>query len=290
MATYAEFEPVNLHVLEGVTTDLRGRFALDGTPAHTGTETTGAVVVTGLVNGSIVDDTATESPDGIWAIQVPGADIADVDVVTAVWTIVDNSITYTFTAEHEVRGDLLFTIDQVRRFDTQKVTDAILDDSGVVQCRDLIWEFFEDYCNVAFGTAYKQTTLDGTGDLTIWLPSHQITAVKSLTIGGSSVTIDSDVKVYDYGMLYSAGGFTADRQNVVVGYEHGYTRIPGVIRRAAMTMLKDSLLPSNIASRAHLITDETGTYRLSIPGLPDRPTGIPEVDFVLNDYRIPVVV
>jgi hypothetical protein len=74
-------------------------------------------------------------------------------------------------------------------------------------------------------------------------------------------------------------------RNVVVVYDHGYEHPPAAVRRAAMRLAVDALVPSGMPSRALSQNTDLGEIRFSTAN-PEagRPTGDPEVDAVIALY------
>ncbi len=277
---YTEFDPFALRVPTG-NTHLRGRLSRDGVAINA--DVTPTVSAVAIEAGTVTVSSVTTTTTGNYAAAI---NVLAPDRVTATWTATVTTEPVTFTSVHEVRGDRLFTIDAARQFDTGKITAAKMPNDVVAQARDLIWELFEQACNVAFGTRYTRFVRDGSGTTDLPLPVRKITAVRSITIDGTAINLANvDVQIYDGGTVYLDAGFPLGRRNVVIGVEHGYPRVPQPIRRAALLTLKDTLLPSEIGRRAMVVSDETGTYRLAVAGAPEHPTGIPEVDYILGAYR-----
>jgi len=85
---------------------------------------------------------------------------------------------------------------------------------------------------------------------------------------------------------------TTDAANVVVEYTYGYDAPPADLRQAFLTYCRYLLLDtrSRIPDRASVMSTDMGTFQLVTAGF-RRPTGLPEVDAVLNDYdqRLPGV-
>jgi hypothetical protein len=78
-------------------------------------------------------------------------------------------------------------------------------------------------------------------------------------------------------------------QNIVVTYNSGYsTTPPGDIKDAALQAARYRVLrtaaKAGISDRATALTNELGNVQLSTAA-PDRPTGLPDVDVVLIQWR-----
>ena len=87
---------------------------------------------------------------------------------------------------------------------------------------------------------------------------------------------------------------TVAERNISIAYEYGLDSPPDDIREAALIAIRSKLLADRhgLPSRELSISNADGIVSIAQPGT-DRPTGIPEVDEVLNAYRdryrVPVV-
>lgn len=187
----------------------------------------------------------------------------------------------------EVVGQHLFTEAEARAFRNAKLADATkYPDALLVDAREEITEFFERYCGVSFVPRFERIVLDGSGRETMWLPTSRLLTVLTAEVDGTALTPATDLEVYGSGRVVRPGGtFPVDERNVVFEYEHGWERPPGRVVRAALVYLQQLLIDQGLLDRTVSHTDETGTYRLSVPDeAHKRPTGVPFVDSILNEY------
>lgn len=187
----------------------------------------------------------------------------------------------------------LFTVAEARAFDRQQLTNTTTYPSATIEeGAARIKERFERVCGVAFEPTDAEYTFDGGDGYVRLMP--RITDLGAVeyrtgTDWADLGTLDTDY-VYDAeaGILFYDGArFPRGTRNVRVTYTHGHDAVPGPIKRAALLVLVDELVPSNIDQRAVLQTSEFGSFRLASAG--ERrfsPYGIPEVDQILNEYRI----
>ena len=122
-------------------------------------------------------------------------------------------------------------------------------------------------------------------------------ALLTVTVAGTSVSL-SGIQLDPYNRLVVTQGYPWLMYGfgvVDVRYEAAYTdTCPGDLREAASQAARFRLLQtdgaSGIPNRATSMTNEFGNVQLSTAGK-DRPTGIPDVDAVINSYaqqaRIP---
>lgn len=270
-----------------------GSSAVDpGTVTVTITDADGtAVVEDGATVGSGTDPrTYTLTP----------AQTASPTQLTAVWTsagdgtVAANSQVTTYA---EIRGDLLFTLEEARAHrrgdlqDTARYPDAVLE-----AVRFRISEMFDNIVDEAFGTKYERAIVSGNSTYALHLPHLRVTSVRNAayrTAGGTTWTAYTSSELADmfieHGIVYreSLGYWPLGRQNVRIGYEHGYQRIPQEVRRVAMQMLEVFAIPSDIDMRASSFTNEMGTIQyLVTPGLTRNAfTTVPDANEVLNRYR-----
>jgi hypothetical protein len=286
MSDLVEFRPLNDYLVRGVGADLRLEVAVGGTLAEASSV---SVAVVGQELGTVTTSAVAALSTGDYGAFVDGPDIAGLDQLDAVWTVVFGAVTHTFEASYLVVSDVLFTLEQVRSLDTGRLTPAKLSDRSALELRQIAVETFQDFLGFHIGARYERVVVGGSGFTTVVLPRYHCSAVRSLSIDGAAVTFDEDsVQVEDWGELWYDGGFpTTRRRNVTVGLEHGLDPVPHRLRRAGLDFLKGALSPSETNERAIIVTDETGTYRLQQPDNRDRPTGIPQVDSVLSRLRLP---
>jgi hypothetical protein len=161
-----------------------------------------------------------------------------------------------------------------------------------------IKERFERICGVAFEPTDEAIVLDG-GTSVLFLPPRiiEIGAVESRsgTDWADLGTLETDF-VYDAlaGILtYDGSRFPRGSRNMRVTLTHGYDAVPRPIKRAALLVLVDELVPSNIDRRAISQANEFGQFQYAVAGgrLGGQRnwTGIPEVNQILEEYRITTV-
>jgi hypothetical protein len=156
-------------------------------------------------------------------------------------------------------------------------------------------QWFEDkaetFCGVAFVPRYAREVLDGSGTRVLELkhprPRSPLISVKFDGVAQTTTTWD----VYDAGYIVAPLSFPSGNRNIEIIYEHGFDGPDSDMRQAALTAIRDNALglASGIPPQATEVRQEFTTIALSTPG-PNAPTGIPSVDQVLVDQRVPMVV
>jgi hypothetical protein len=286
-------------ILRGTPATLEVICYVDGTAVDpTGTPTCAVVDEAGnaIASGNAV---IAGGDTGKLQFALTGTNTANVNRLTATWAnvVLSGQPAITLTTREEVVGDLLFTEAAAREFDQSALTSAVsYPDATILAGRDRIAESFADVTAVAMGLHYGREVLDGDGGATLWLAANEVGSVRSIkyrdrgTATWTAFTADelADVLVSPNGRLEREilGTFPAGRRNIAVEYEHGFQPIPEELRLAALRLLRNQLVASNIPDRALSQTDSLGTFQLAIASAqPGRWFGLPTVDSVLVRYR-----
>lgn len=231
-------------------------------------------------------------------LDLTAAQNARPSILTATWTFeVPTNEARTLVTRHESVGEHLFTVAQARATDNAVLASAVAyPDDAILRVRDLILDAFTDVCGPTFGTRYARAVLDGNGRDAIEIPGaaavSALLSVSERASGGTALSAYTagelaDVLVYPAGLLVreTMGTFASGRRNVVVEFEHGVTPVPLEIREAALRLLRDQIVPSNLPDRATSQSNEFGAFSLATAGMRGAWFGIPRVDAVLDRYR-----
>jgi hypothetical protein len=227
---------------------------------------------------------------GVVSFTLTPADTALLDVLTLVWTATFAGQPQTFVDTVEVVGDVYFTIADLRAFAPQAVGNTTTyPDSRIVEMRTTVEQTIEEAVGFAFVPRYSRDILSG--DTTGWLRvRHQpVRAVRSVTDTGVAFTAGDLAAVsFDGSFLYGAS-WTSGYGNLIVGYEYGLDRPPERVKRAAMLLAKSWLVATPVDDRTATFTsvEGGGTYALVVPGRNGSIVGLPEIDAVIQQYRIP---
>lgn len=258
----------------------------DAEPTVTATREDGTV----LTAPDVSDPTAA---DGKYAAALLGAShTSSLDRLSLVWSGAVDSAAQVYAQSVEIVGGFYVSLVELRAM-PELSNPAKHSTAALRAAREEFETLAERYCEVAFVPRYSRDVLrgDGTGRLT--LRNHRPHSIRSISIGGDVQSVGD--YTFD-GLVLEANGGTFPRTsgdpNVVVTYEHGYLSAPPMISQACRVYVEQRLLGdrSGIPRLALSVDSEFGNMRLSTPG-PDRPTGIPLVDAVLNDHseRVPGV-
>lgn len=303
-------------ILKGTGDAVTATFYNDGVAVDPGVVTVDVAYSDGTyaVTGASAAGTGTNAR----AVTLTPTQTADLDVLTLTWHATIASVAMDFVTLAEIVGAHLFTVAEARTFDKQQLASTSkYPTAAIVAARARIADAFERICGVAFAPRYRLATLDGGTQHAAWgvsdplltypgasglpLPNTRVTAVRGVetrTLGQAGwVAFDADdlADVYllpdSYIYRETGGAWPLGRQNVRVGYEHGFPAPPEDIRRAALILLVDELVAKDITNRALSQTTEVGTFRIATAGERGSYFGLPLVDSVLDLYareRVPV--
>lgn len=173
--------------------------------------------------------------------------------------------------------------------DPNYVNDTVIDEA-IEYATALV----NDYCGTTFESTAFSLTLDGTGthELNTGLP-HLLT-VTACTVGDVSQTV-SGWTVYGYGLVISdTNSFARGNygQNIVITGTAGHATIPNDMKMAVKLIAGDyinRLWNGSASDRTLSVSNEFGTTQFAVTGS-KYPTGMPQVDAILNRYRVSPVV
>ena len=238
------------------------------------------VTVTDLIAGDLVheDEAASQLDDGLWRVTLDPPTVLGPWQVDWSYDVGEQSLSETTFAE--VVGGHLFTIHELRTFEAEFADEIDTPAARIRGERVVAEDRVETAANVAFVPRRRKVTVPAGPRPLLLLPDMEIREVESVTIDGvvaSGWELDSG-----RGALTLTAGWTPGTAVTVV-YSHGLDQPPGPIRRAAMLVATELLVPSSLPARATSQATDVGTFRLSLAGR-DGLTGIPEVDAVCAAY------
>lgn len=255
---------------------------------------TGSVTVslTDAADAPVASGAATAGATGIYTYALPSDVTGTLGVYTATASYVLAGVSASVTETVETVGNYLFDVADLRAHQVELAASATYSAERIRDERDTATQRMETAGQVAFATRRRRVTLDGSGITRLLLPDVEVTRLVSCTLHVGDVdtvlTADelADVDIDRLaGMLIRAEGWPSERASVTVVYEHGYTVTPGPVRKAAMILAAEALLPTLLPARATSQSTSLGDFRVSTAN-PDagRETGIPEVDAVIGTY------
>jgi hypothetical protein len=252
----------------------------------------GATVVT-AGTGSIAVDGKTLS------YAVDPTKLTKYDTYKITWTTYTGTGTPGTVASWEttldVAGGHLFTIAEF------KARGRRLDELTAAQIRVVRMvaeDRLEEECEVAFvprGGRASVTVSHWRDDYRLLIPHVRLREIYAVTVddGDSVTTLDATelatLHVGDEqvgaGVVYCEDGDLWDDGDVVtLHYAHGYDRPPAPVTNAALLLAGEYATPDvALPPRATSLSTDLGVFRVSVAGR-ERPTGLPEVDRVIERY------
>lgn len=261
-----------------------------------------AVVVKDVDGATVASGNATAGQHGHdvgeYSFTLPTAVTGELGEYTATATYTLSGVVHTRTFPIEVIGSFLFEIHELRDFDRAIQSTNDYPAESIREAREIVTRRLERAAQVAFSPRVKRVTLDGDGTRRLLLPDVMVTDVLSVTVYGEDIGADVADEVTgnelldiewdgDAGVLVRTDGsvFPEGSRNIVVDYQHGYEQVPATVRRAAMMVAVEVLVPSGLPQRATAQSTDLGDFRISVANLElGRPTGIPDVDVTIAEF------
>ncbi len=265
-----------VRILRDTDTTLKKPWLAEGTP-QTGQTIT--VTITDLDDGSVASGVAAEDGStGEYEFTVQDSAAADVALWRAVWANADGQ---QVTEDIEVVGGWLFTEPDARAFDNGALTDENdFPDADILDERDRITDLLETATGRSWVPRFRRFTLKGSGTRELWLPDAIATEggsdgagarrdiVQVLAADDGATVTPSNIKIDPrMGLLVRTDAAwrrpsSTDPFNVTVDVEYGVRHITEGVDWAALSLIRDRLVPSDIPDRALSWTDEFGNINL----------------------------
>jgi hypothetical protein len=176
-----------------------------------------------------------------------------------------------------------FTLDELRAF---LPPSPVYADDQLIEARTVAQSALEDACGLSFTPAPFSETLDGPGGSDLYLDTHRVLSIDSVTSAGASVlpAVEFDT---DEGLLYNVGGWSFERRDIIVTGVAGYLTPPKRVRRAGLLLAKRYLVVTQVSDRATSHTDSNGaTEFLITAGVRGMVFDVPEANAVVQQYGI----
>lgn len=272
----------------------------DGTP----TNPTGSVTVTvrDVAGTTVATGTATQEQghphNCTYALPSGVRSTLGRYEVTFAYTL--SGVSETVVIPVEIVSALLFDVAEIREVYPELADTGRYTSAEIRRARDEATARLEEAAQVSFSTRRTVETISGDNTTRLLLPHVEVSGIYSVTIYDETIpgadAVDdafdatelADVEIDGpAGVLKRTDGDVWPRghRNVVVDYEHGYEFPPEPVRRAAMKLAVEALVPSALPSRALSQTTDLGEIRISVAN-PEagRPTGDPEIDAVILQF------
>ena len=291
-----EFRPVGAQRILVNTAATLTSYKLDqyGETADPGTTT---VTIT-RADGTVVATAAATSEASGYQLSytLAAADNTQLDWLQAVWT--DASDSTTWTTYHEVVGGFYASVAEIRKRDPNLADNGKYPTTTIRSVMEEIETAFELECGRAFVPRYGRARVSGTARDRLLLPDVDIRTIRSArdysdyqTYTAFTATDLANLDWYPSGALQRIDGawWYAGSGNLIIEYEHGMDRPPTDVKAAAIRWLRATLNANKtgIPDRATTFSVESGgSYSLLTPGRNGAVTGIPDVDLVIERYRV----
>lgn len=246
-----------------------------------------AVVVRDGAGSQIASGTSTKpvGTTGTYEFGLTPSHTAVLDQYSADWSYTRAGSAELATTTFEVVGGFYFSVGEARAFDNAAMGDpARYPSSAIVAARELVEDHIEHLCGVAFVPRATRVVIDGSNDVVL-VALTRPREIVSASVDDVALTSGqlANIVIYPEGRLVYPS-WIAGELNVRLHVVHGHDAPPDPIKRAALILLRNRLVASNIDDRAVAFTDELGTRQLAVAGRRGQPTGIPDVDAAIAQY------
>jgi hypothetical protein len=245
------------------------------------------VTITRHSDGSVlVADAATAKVEGEendidhYTVDLTGAQLAEVDLLIAVWTDGESS----YTTYREVVGAFACPLASIEeKYDEGGKTAEEYAEARAIATRDI-----ESACGVAFRPRYGKELLDGSRSQELLLRQPRLLRLLRVAIDGEDLSEEEvgELILDPAGLLVRTGGWPRGRSNIEVVYVHGHegpspARLP--VRDLAAYLLTES--PTDMHGRATSMSQGDATYTLVTPGVRGASFPVPSVNAFVEDNR-----
>lgn len=258
-------------------------FSKDGIPSDLDALPT--VTIVDANGANVTSGTATDATGaGAYQFNLPAQ--AELKRLTVTWTGNYSGVAAQITTHADIVGAFYFSIAELSVMDGCQGKDL----TQYIEARQIAESTIETYCEVAFVPRYARELHSGNNRDCLLLDRMYPRTLIAVSVDGSPQTL-TGWTLNATGLLRTGGSvFIAGTagENVTVEYTYGLDFPPPDLKRAALRYARHVLLTelSTVPDRANLMTTEFATFRLQTADeMRDRPTGLPEVDAVLNRYR-----
>ena len=263
---------------------------------ETATPGTVTVTVTRADDTAVATAAATTVSTQQVSYTLAASDNTQLDWLKAVWT--DTGDSTTWTTYHEVVGGFYASVAEIRLRDLNLADNGKYPTTVIRSVMEEIETAFELECGRAFVPRYFRARVSGNGRDTMLLPVVDIRSIRSgrdysdyQTYAAFTATDLANLDWYPSGALQRIDGswWYSGQGNFVIDGEHGMDQPPPDVKAAAIRWLRATLNANKtgIPDRATTFSVESGgSYSLLTPGRNGAVTGIPDVDLVIERYRV----
>lgn len=263
------------------------------------------VVVKRADGTTLLSTTATNEPDpGVYSVIIPAQ--SSLNILTLVWTGEFDGTEVSIESIVEIVGGFYFSIAELRNYDSALANTTKYPNTALIEARNLVESEFEDICERAFVPRFHREvtetnsgyyTLDSWSEGYIELEKPEPIRVNALKVNNvDRLTWYSDGNIYKakedpHQLVFRsvAGQGIRGATKLELEYEYGMTQVPTPIKQKALKRAKMVLLGMNstIDERASTMSlPDIGIINLVTPGQRGSETGIPDIDVVLDRYKL----
>ena len=247
-------------------------------PTITVTDGAGAVVATGVPTYAA----------GALSYALDAALCARLDTYHAAWTGTMGGVAWSWVSDFDLAAGYFCEIAEIRALDTAFASSSSYPLATLRAARTQIEDALELAGKVAFVRRGRRVSVSGSarGVRELLVPDFEVAELYSGTIDGTALTVtelaaitpDDNVLVRDD----TEDAWPYGRLNIGLHYAHGREFVPSPIKRAALTLFREYLVPSPLPGRATATSIGDQMFRLTIAGR-DGHFGIPDVDVAVDD-------
>jgi hypothetical protein len=261
--------------------------------AGTATDADGSVTVdiTRADGTAFATGAATTHPGPTGTYRYVLAPQTNLEYFKLVWTGTFSSIVQKITTHTEIVGAFYVPLNDIRAIrGLSSATD--FPNAKLEEARQWFEDLAEGYCDRAFVPRFAIDRLDGDSTDTILLDRIEPRTILSAKVGGVAQTGTLTWALHPTGRLVrDEGTFDEGSRNVEIQYEYGADEPDFELRECALRAIQYRLLGDNLGLPAEAMSaavDVRGPLTLGPQIGFTRPTGIPEVDHVLNGRSMTV--
>ena len=255
-----------------------------------------ATVAVRDADGALVSSgSATRVSAGYYKYAVAKTVLANLGQYDVTWTYTISGVSSTSETMFESVGSYVFELPELRAFDPS-LSDTVKYTAEMLrQARTSAEERLEEAAGVSFTRRAKQVTLSSLDRDRLILPDCEVTDILSVMVDedadGNFVALDEDqfdaIEISPDGVLKKVDyiNWVEGTNNYLVEYEYGFKTVPTPVKRAALMLAFEALVPSALPARATSQSTDLGEFRVSIANVDaGRYTGIPDVDAVIAQF------
>lgn len=216
---------------------------------------------------------------------------AKLDVVTAAFV----GTAQTVQASAEVVGGFVFSLPEFRASDPV-LTAAKYPTAKCQAAREYVETRFEQITRRSFTERGATELVDGDGTNVLYLAHADVSGVVECLIDGVATTVTVHRDEYSQALVRDDDVWPAG-STIELSYTYGFTEVPADIQFAAKMYARFTLVTGTTAIDPRMTQlripdfgDRSGgaaTVNISTPARNDE-TGLPEVDAILETYKLPV--